>query len=154
MATIVAIYNSGGSDINHAAVATLDTRYSTLFTVDTRALSLRSSGAWYLVGVVFSNRSPPSFYPGFEVTIIFNVKDTNVPSPIPLIIRIQKSPAIPINYGDETTYIEIDNVDFADSTDLITVYTYGNRAITLISTGSSWVIKSSYMNNGPSSIYM
>ena len=145
---------SGVSDLYHAAVATLDTRYSTLFTVDTRVLSLRSSGVEYLVGVEFPNRSPPAFYPGFEVTIIFNVKDTNIPSPYPLTFRIQKSPAIPIDYGDEETYIELDNVDYANTTDADTVYTYGNRCVTLLSTGSDWVVKSSYLNNGPSSIYM
>ena len=144
---------------NHAAVASLDVSLSKLFTVDTRALTLRgSSGPYfpvnYLVGVVFSGAQPPKFYPGFEVNIIFNVKDTNVPTPYPLIFRIQKNPAVPLDYGDETTYIELDNVDYADTTDTLTVYTYGHRVVTLLSTGVDWVIKSTYLNNGPSSIFM
>jgi hypothetical protein len=106
------------------------------------------------VGVDFSGTQPPRFYPGFEVNIIFDVKDTNVPSPYPLIIRIQKNPAVALDYGDERTYIELDNIDYGNSTDLNTVYTYGHRVVTLLSTGYDWVIKSSYLNNGPSSIYM
>jgi len=144
---------------NHAAVASLDVSLSKLFKVDTRLLALRgSSGPYipenYLVGVVFTGTQPPKFYPGFEVNIIFNVKDTNVPTPYTLIFRIQKNPAIPIDYGDEETYIELDNVDYANTTDTNTVYTYGRRVVTLLSTGEDWVIKSSYLNNGPSSIFM
>ena len=144
---------------NQAAVASLDVTTSRLFIVDTRPLRIRGSSGpyipeWYLVGVVFASLAPPRFYPGFEVTIIFNVKDTNVPTPYPLIFRIQKNPAVPIDYSDERTYIELDNIDYGNSTDTNTVYTYGRRAVTLISTGVDWVVKSSYMNNGPSSIYM
>ena len=144
---------------NHAAVASLDVSTSTLFNIDTRSLTIRgSSGPYfpvnYLFGVVFSGTQPPNFYPGFEVNIIFNVKDTNVPTPYPLIFRIQKNPAIPIDYADERTYIELDNTDYANTTDTTTVYTYGHRVVTLLSTGVDWVIKSSYLNNGPSSIYM
>lgn len=143
----------------HAAVASLDVSASQLFTVDTRQLQLRGSeGGFdpveYLVGVVFPNLSPPKFYPGLEVNIIFNVKDTNVPTPYPLIFRIQKNPEVPLDYGDETTYIELENIDYANTTDDNVVYSYGNRTVTLLSTGESWVIKSSYLNNGPSSIYM
>jgi hypothetical protein len=144
---------------NHPAVASLDVSLSKLFTVDTRSLVIRGTSGpyypvYYLVGVVFSGTQPPRFYPGFEVNIIFNVKDTNVPSPYPLIFRIQKNPAVPIDYADERTYIELDNEDYANTTDAVTVYTYGNRVVTLLSTGVDWVIKSSYLNNGPSSIFM
>jgi hypothetical protein len=144
---------------NHPAVASLDVSLSKLFTVDTRSLVIRGTSGpyypvYYLVGVVFSGTQPPRFYPGFEVNIIFNVKDTNVPSPYPLIFRIQKNPAVPIDYADERTYIELDNEDYANTTDADTVYTYGNRVVTLLSTGVDWVIKSSYLNNGPSSIFM
>ena len=144
---------------NHPAVATLNVALSKQFTVNTVPLILRSaSGPYvpenYLVGVVFSGTRPPQYYPGFEVNIIFNVKDTNVPSPYVLIVRIQKNPAVPIDYGDERTYIELDNIDYANTTDTNTVYTYGHRTITLLSTGTDWVIKSSFLNNGPSSIYM
>lgn len=45
-------------------------------------------------------------------------------------------------------------MDYANTTDADTVYTYGNRVVTLLSTGVDWVIKSSYLNNGPSSIFM
>jgi hypothetical protein len=144
---------------NHPAVASLDVSLSRLFTVDTRSLVIRGTSGpyfpvYYLVGIVFSGTQPPRFYPGFEVNIIFNVKDTNVPTPYPLIFRIQKNPAVPIDYADERTYIEIDNMDYANTTDTDTVYTYGNRVVTLLSTGVDWVIKSSYLNNGPSSIFM
>jgi hypothetical protein len=144
---------------NQAAVASLDVSLSKLFKVDTRDLVIRGSSGpyfpvYYLIGVVFSGTQPPLYYPGFEVNIIFNVKDTNVPTPYPLIFRIQKNPAIPIDYSDETTYIELDNLDYANTTDTNAVYTYGHRVVTLLSTGEDWVIKSSYMNNGPSSIYM
>lgn len=145
---------SGVSDLYHAAVASLDIAYSHLFTIDTRSIVLRASGVEYLVGITFPVVSPPKFYPGLEVNIIVNVKDTNVPSPIPLIFRIQKNPAIAIDYADESTYIELDNIDYANTTDSNTVYTYGNRVITLLSTGDTWVIKSTYLNNGPSSIFM
>lgn len=145
--------SGSGPGLNNAAVASLDVRQSRLFTVDTRALTLRASGVWYLVGVVFPQMSPPQYYPGFEVNIIFNVKDTNPPD-VPLIFRIQKNPSVPIDYGDETTYIELDNEDYGNTTDTNTVYTYGNRVVTLLSTGETWVIKSSYLNNGPSSNYM
>jgi hypothetical protein len=155
------IVNNGTLDDgdNNPAVASLDVSLSKLFMVDTRSLVLRGASGgfipeWYLVGVVFTGTQPPKFYPGFEVDIIFNVKDTNVPSPYPLIFRIQKNPAIPLDYGDEETYIELDNIDYGNSTDLNTVYTYGNRTLTLLSTGEDWVIKSSYINNGPSSIFM
>lgn len=144
---------------NHPAVATLNVSVSKLFTVNTRSLVLRGSSGpfvpeWYLVGVDFSGTQPPRFYPGFEVNIIFDVKDTNGPPPYPLIIRIQKNPAVALDYGDERTYIELDNIDYGNSTDVDTVYTYGHRVVTLLSTGYDWVIKSSYLNNGPSSIYM
>ena len=144
---------------NHAAVASLDVSLSKLFTVDTRRLVLRGSSGpyvpeYYLVGVVFTGTQPPRFYPGFEVNIIFNVKDTNVPTPYPLIFRIQKNPSIPIDYADEETYIELNNVDYGNTTDTVTVYTYGRRVVTLLSTGDDWVVKSSYLNNGPSSIFM
>jgi len=144
---------------NNPAVASLDVSLSKLFKVDTRPLVLRGASGpyvpeWYLVGVVFSGTQPPRFYPGFEINIIFNVKDTNVPTPYPLIFRIQKNPSITLDYGDEETYIELDNIDYGNSTDLNTVYTYGNRVVTLLSTGEDWVIKSSYLNNGPSSIFM
>lgn len=144
---------------NHPAVASLDVSLSKLFSIDTRALAIRGSSdpyfpVWYLVGVVFSGAHPPKFYPGFEVNIIFNVKDTNGPPPYPLIFRIQKNPAVAIDYGDERTYIELDNIDYANTTEANTVYTYGRRVVTLLSTGVDWVIKSSYLNNGPSSIYM
>jgi hypothetical protein len=145
---------SGSVDINHAAVASLNTNYSQLFLFDTRDLSLRSGGVWYLVGIVFPNVSPPRFYPGFEINIVINVKDTNVPSPKPLVIRIQKNPSIPLNYGDATTFIEVNNIDYANTTDTNVVYSYGNRTLTLLSTGTTWVVKSSYLNNGPSSIFM
>ena len=83
------------NDDIHAALATLDVSNSKLFTVDTRSLQLRGSDGpyfpvYYLVGVTFQNLAPPQFYPGFEVNIIFSVKDTNVPSPYPLTFRIQK----------------------------------------------------------------
>ncbi len=144
---------------DHPAVASLDVSLSKLFNVDTRTLVLRGSSGpfvpeWYLVGVTFSGIQPPKFYPGFEINIIFNVKDTNVPSPHPLIFRIQKNPAVTLDYDDARTYIELDNIDYGNSTDLNTVYTYGRRVVTLMSTGVDWVIKSSYLNNGPSSIYM
>jgi len=146
---------------NQPAVASLDVLLSKLFNVDTRPLVIRGSSGpyfpvYYLVGVVFSANgdAPPKFYPGFEINIIFNVKDTNIPSPYPLIFRIQKNPTIPLDYADETTYIELDNVDYADTTDAVVVYTYGRRVVTLLSTGVDWVIKSSYLNNGPSSIFM
>ena len=150
---------SGFSDINHAAVATLNVADSRLFMVDTRALVIRSDStpAYYLVGVEFTKTAPPRYYPGFEVNIIFDVKDTNaptVPTSLPLIFRVQKNPAVPIDYDDQRTYIELDNLDYADTTDTTDVYTYGHRTVTLLSTGVSWVIKSSYLNNGPSSIYM
>lgn len=144
---------------NQPAVATLNVTLAKQFMVDTRPLVLRGSSGpydpvYYLVGVVFPVTRPPLYYPGFEINIIFNVKDTNVPSPIPLIFRIQKNPTVPIDYGDEETYIEINNVDYADTTDPITTYSYGHRTVTLLSTGVDWVIKSSYLNNGPSSIFM
>jgi hypothetical protein len=145
---------SGMSDVNQPAIATLNVRDSRLFTFDTRSLVLRSGGAWYLVGIEFSKISPPRFYPGFEINIVINVKDTNVGTAVPLVFRIQKNPAVPLNYGDETTYVELDNQDYADTTDTNLVYTYGHRTITLLSTGQSWVVKSSYLNNGPSSLYM
>ena len=145
---------SGSVDLYHAAVAALDVTNSKLFTIDTRNLSLRSTGVEYLVGITFPNILPPQYYPGFEINIIISVKDTNVPSPYPLTFRIQQNPAVPIDYADERTYIEVNNVDYADTTDSLTVYTYGRRTLTLISTGQEWVIKSSYLNNGPSSIYM
>ena len=145
---------------NNPAVASLDVSMSKLFAVDTRTLVLRGTSSpyfpvYYLVGVVFASNAgaPPKFYPGFEVNIIFNVKDTNAPS-YPLIFRIQKNPAIPLDYGDEETYIELNNVDYADTTPLTVTYTYGRRVVTLLSTGVDWVIKSSYLNNGPSSIFM
>jgi hypothetical protein len=140
---------SGVSDLNHAAVASLNVNESHLFTVDTRAIVLRSSGVWYLVGVEFQKISPPKFYPGLEINIIFNVKDTNPAPNVPLVFRIQKNPSIPIDYADEETYIELDNEEYDSST-----YTYGRRTVTLLSTGVDWVIKSSYLNNGPSSIFM
>ena len=146
--------DSGSVDLYHAAVAALDVTNSKLFTFDTRNLDLRASGDYYLVGITFPNILPPQYYPGFEVNIIINVKDTNIPSPYPLIFRIQRDPAVPLDYADEETYIELDNTDYANTTDLLTVYTYGRRTITLISTGQDWVIKSSYLNNGPSSIFM
>jgi hypothetical protein len=147
------------NDDTHAAVASLDVSMSKLFSVDTRSLVLRGSAGpyfpvYYLVGVVFSGAQPPKFYPGFEVNIIVQVKDTNVPTPYPLIVRIQKNPAIPLDYDDEQTYIELNNVDYGNTTDTVTVYTYGHRVITLLSTGVDWVIKSTYLNNGPSSIFM
>jgi len=155
------VINNGTLDNgdNNPAEASLDVSLSKLFRVDTRPLVLRgASGPYvpenYLVGVVFSGTQPPRFYPGFEVNIIFNVKDTNVPSPYILIFRIQKNPAIALDYADEETYIELDNVDYGNTTDTNTVYTYGNRVVTLLSTGDDWVIKSSYLNNGPSSIFM
>jgi hypothetical protein len=148
---------NNGSD--NPAVASLNVNDSKLFMVDTRQLQKRTDGTfeWYLVGVTFPNLAPPRFYPGFEVNIIFNVKDTNEDSPgtnRPLIFRIQKNPAVPLDYDDQRTYIELDNLDYADSTDTDSVYTYGHRTVTLLSTGVYWVIKSSYLNNGPSSIYM
>jgi hypothetical protein len=82
------------------------------------------------------------------------VKNTNTPTPYPLIFRIQKDPAVALDYSDERTYIELDNIDYVNSTDTTTVYTYGRRVVTLLSTGVNWVVKSSYLNNGPSSIYM
>ena len=145
---------SGVSDLYHAAVASLDVTNSKLFTIDTRDIELRDTGVEYLVGITFPNILPPQYYPGFEINIIINVKDTNIPSPYPLTFRIQQNPAVPLDYADETTYIELDNIDYANTTDLLTVYTYGRRTVTLISTGQEWVIKSSYLNNGPSSIYM
>jgi hypothetical protein len=155
------ITNNGtlDNDDTHPAVASLDVTASKLFMVDTRPLRIRASeGPYfpveYILGIVFSTSSPPKYYPGFEVDIIINVKDTNVPTPYPLIIRVQKNPAVALDYGDETTYIELENIDYANSTDLNTVYTYGHRVITLLSTGTYWVIKSTYLNNGPSSIYM
>jgi hypothetical protein len=145
---------SGVSDLYHAAVASLDVTNSKLFTIDTRNIVLRNSGVEYLVGITFPNILPPQYYPGFEINIIINVKDTNVPSPAPLTFRIQQNPAVPIDYADERTYIELDNLDYADTTDALNVYTYGRRTVTLISTGQEWVVKSSFLNNGPSSIYM
>jgi hypothetical protein len=144
---------------NNPAVASLDVSLSQLFMVDTRQIRIRGSdGPYfpveYLVGVVFPNLSPPKFYPGFEINIIFNVKDTNGPPEYPLIFRIQKNPAVPIDYADERTYIELENIDYANTTDTNVVYTYGHRTVTLLSTGVYWVIKSTYLNNGPSSIFM
>ncbi len=151
------VTNNGELDTGSAnpAVANLDVSYSRLFTVDTRELQARTPGGgeafeWYLVGITFPKLAPPQFYPGFEVNIVINVKDTNVPSPYPLIFRIQKSPSVPLDYGDDTTFIEMDNVDYGNSTDLNTVYTYGERTVTLLALGSRWVVKSSYLNNGPS----
>ena len=145
---------SGVTDLYHAAVAALDVTNSKLFTIDTRSIALRSTGVEYLVGITFPNLLPPQYYPGFEINIIINVKDTNVPSPAPLTFRIQQNPAVPIDYADERTYIELDNLDYADTTDALDVYTFGRRTVTLISTGQEWVVKSSFLNNGPSSIYM
>lgn len=147
------------NDDIHAAVASLDVSMSKLFSVDTRTLTLRGSSGpyfpvYYLVGVEFSGTQPPRFYPGFEVNIIFNVKDTNEPSPYPMVFRIQKNPSVPLDYDDERTYIELNNVDYGNTTDTDTVYTYGHRVVTLLSTGVDWVIKSTYLNNGPSSIFM
>jgi len=144
---------------NHPAVASLNITNSKLFIVDTRNLVIRGSSGpyfpvYYLVGVNFSGTEPPRFYPGFEINIIFIVKDTNGPPSYPLIFRIQKNPAVPLDYDDERTYIELDNVDYGNTTDTTTVYTYGHRVVTLLSTGVDWVIKSSYLNNGPSSIFM
>jgi hypothetical protein len=84
--------DSGSVDLYHAAVAALDVTNSKLFTFDTRNLDLRASGDYYLVGITFPNILPPQYYPGFEVNIIINVKDTNIPSPYPLIFRIQRDP--------------------------------------------------------------
>ncbi|NDB83249.1 MAG: hypothetical protein EB127_11055 [Alphaproteobacteria bacterium] len=155
------VTNNGSLDNgnNNPAVASLNVQTSKLFFVDTRNLVIRGSSGpyypvWYLVGIVFSTTRPPKFYPGFEINIVLNVKDTNGPPPYPLIIRIQKNPAVPLDYADEETYIELDNIDYANSTDTNTVYTYGHRTITLLSTGVDWVMKSSYLNNGPSSIFM
>jgi len=155
------VTNNGTLDTgdDHPAEVSLNVNDSKLFMVDTRQLQKRTDGTfeWYLVGVTFPYLSPPKFYPGFEVNIIFNVKDTNEDSPgtnHPLIFRIQKNPAVPLDYEDERTYIELDNLDYADTTDTNTVYTYGHRTVTLLSTGTYWVIKSTYLNNGPSSIYM
>jgi hypothetical protein len=147
------------NDDTHAALATLDVSNSKLFTVDTRSLQLRGSDGpyfpvYYLVGVTFQNLAPPQFYPGFEVNIIFSVKDTNVPTPYPLLFRIQKNPRVALDYDDETTYIELNNVDYENTTDTNTVYTYGRRTVTLLSTGVDWVVKSTFLNNGPSSIYI
>ncbi len=144
---------------NNPAVATLDVSESKLFNVDTRRLTIRGTSGpyypvYYLVGVAFTGTQPPKFYPGFEINIIFNVKDTNGPPSYPLIFRIQKNPAVAIDYADERTYIEMENIDYADTTDTNTVYTYGRRVVTLLSTGYDWVVKSSYLNNGPSSIFM
>lgn len=147
---------SGIFDLFHPAIATLNVQDSRLFMFDTRSLVLRSSGVTYLVGIEFDQTSPPQYYPGFEINIIINVKDTNVtvPDPVPLIFRVQKNPRVPLDYGDETTYIELNNVDYLDTTDTTTTYTYGHRTITLLSTGQSWVVKSTYLNNGPSSVFM
>ena len=84
------------------------------------------------------------------------MKDTNTPTPdeYPLVFRIQKNPAVPLDYGDQSTYIELNNYDYGNSTDLVPVFTYGRRVVTLMSTGVDWVVKSSYLNNGPSSIFM
>ena len=149
-------------DDYNAAVASVDVSLSKLFKVDTRSLVLRSASGpyfpvYYLVGIVFTGTQPPQFYPGFEINIIINVKDTNVDGTLghyPLVFRIQKNPSIPIDYANEETYIELNNVDYGNSTDTDTTYTYGNRVITLLSSGEDWVMKSSYLNNGPSSIFM
>lgn len=155
------IKNNGVLDNSdtHAAYVSLDITTSQLFVVDTRPLQIRSSeGPYfpveYLFGIHFSKISPPKFYPGLEVNIIINVKDTNEPDPYPLIIKIQKNPAVPLDYGDDSTFIKLENVDYDNTTDTNTVYTFGRRVITLLSTGVDWVMKSSYLNNGPSSIYM
>lgn len=156
------IKNNGVLDnsATNPAVAYLDVMASKLFTVDTRPLEIRGSSGpyypvYYLVGVVFPKISPPKFYPGLEVNIIFNVKDTNTGSPpdFPLIFRIQKNPSVAIDYANNETYYELDNVDYANTTDTNVVYTYGPRVVTLLSTGVEWVIKSSYLNNGPSFVY-
>jgi hypothetical protein len=145
---------SGLFDLYQPAIATLDVTDSRLFMFDTRDLVLRDTGVAYLVGIEFNEIQPPKFYPGFEINIIINVKDTNIGTPVPMIIRIQKNPAIPLEYGNEETYIEVNNADYLDTTDVLSVYTYGHRTITLLSTGEYWVVKSSYLNNGPSSVFM
>ena len=150
------VISGAGDNLYQPAIATLDVNYSQLFIFTTQNITLRTDSppSWYLVGIQFPAVSPPRFYPGFEINIIINVKDTNVPTPLPMVFQIQINPSVPLDYADESTYMELVNVDYADSTPTDEVYTYGNRVITLLSTGTRWVIKSSYLNNGPSSPFM